>query len=152
MYTFDQQPVAQILKFSATGELLNIIGRRGSGPNEFIEAYDFFVNYNESQIEILTTNGVYVYDEFGKFLKTAKIKEVPAFSFVKDNLGNYWFCIGNHLGYSDFKVHKIAKEKVVERFVKSTTAVTPITGSCYSYNQSGYITFRESLSNKVYRI
>lgn len=152
LYVFNQHPVTQILKFSATGEFLNIIGCRGSGPNEFIEAYDFFVNYNESQIEILTTNGVYVYDESGKFLKTAKIKEVPAFSFVKDSLDNYWFCTGNHLGYCDFKVHKIAKEKVVERFVKSTDNLLPLQESCFSYNQSGYINFRESLSNKVYRI
>lgn len=77
--------------YKTTGEFVRQIGRVGKGPGEYIQLADVFVDRKNHLIEILEDlrRKIFIYDFNGNFIK--ENTGLAAFSFGKDNDGNYLF-------------------------------------------------------------
>lgn len=78
-------------KFDLNGKHIASFGKEGKGPGEYLRAEDFLIDPKKGTIEILSLQNrkIFIYDENGNFLNSFDVK-ASAFSFVKDELNNYW--------------------------------------------------------------
>ncbi|WP_291528836.1 6-bladed beta-propeller [Bacteroides sp. UBA939] len=58
----------RILRFSRSGKFLNLVGKIGQGPDEYIRLFDFNVDEKQKEVYIISIlNGVKVYDFEGNY-------------------------------------------------------------------------------------
>ena len=75
----------------------------------------------------------------------------PAFSFAKDRYNNYWFCTGNNISYSQYKVCKLENNRH-SNFIPSTDKLLPVQENNFSNYTPSDITFHESFSYNLYKL
>jgi hypothetical protein len=96
-------PDHQLYEYSPDGELINVIGRKGRGPGEFIETYMSFLSYNDSlhvydfnnsRHQVMTKNNdgkwqAYRERVFRKIRPDGMVEQVPEKVIYKSNSGYY---------------------------------------------------------------
>jgi hypothetical protein len=139
----------QIFRFTGNGDFINFIGKRGNGPNEFIEMRDVRYNIDKNQIEVLDNKAILKYSPGGNFIKKSNIP-YPAFTFSFED-DCYWFYLGNNISASDYKLIR-TDTNFVERknYLPARKKGLPIIEN--NFNKSEYLTFRESFNPDLYRM
>lgn len=139
----------QIFRFAENGNFMNFIGKRGSGPGEFIEMRDVRYNNDKNYIEVLDNNAILRYSPEGNFIKKYKIP-YPAFSFSSEN-DRYWFYLGNNVSFSDYKLIETDTNFIEKNhYLPAKKKGLPIIEN--NFNKSEYLTFRESFNADLYII
>ena len=91
-YYVDDIHTNRILQFSKDDELLNIIGRQGEGPGEFIDpsCMKYYDNGEAGKLYVLDNGGtrLQMFDVNGKYTDTKSKIEISAQFFDIDNDGN----------------------------------------------------------------
>ncbi len=139
----------QIFRFANNGNFINFIGKRGNGPDEFIEMRDVRYNIDKNQIEVLDNKAILKYNPEGNFIKKYDIP-YPAFAFSSDN-DSYWFYLGNNISFSDYKLIKTDTNFIKRNdYLLAEKKGLPLIEN--NFNKSEYLTFRESFNSDLYTI
>lgn len=104
IFVFDFN-LKHILRFNSNGKFLNVIGEVGRGPNEILNAADFYVDSKKRIVEILCEPGSTIKKfSFEGELKSKISFDFPSHSFIKDYHDCYYFYRGVNSGYSNFRL------------------------------------------------
>jgi hypothetical protein len=91
-YYVNDQRNNRIVQFLEDDELLNIIGRQGEGPGEFIipNCIKYYDNWEYSRLYVLDNNGtrLQMFGANGKYLDNRNRIDISAYFFDIDNDGN----------------------------------------------------------------
>lgn len=139
----------QIFRFANNGDFINFIGKRGNGPDEFIEMRDVRYNNDKNHIEVLDNKAIVRYNPEGNFIKKYNIP-YPAFAFSSEN-DRYWFYLGNNVAYSDYRLIETDTNFTRKNdYLPAEKKGLPLIEN--NFNKSDYLTFRETFNAQLYTI
>ena len=75
LFIFDRYTCNALYRFSRSGKFITKFGKQGRGPEEYIEIYDFDVDFDNKQVLLLDLNGrkIQYYSFDGEYLRTRKV-------------------------------------------------------------------------------
>lgn len=153
IFVMDRSKEKCIYIFNSNGKYINKISRFGNGPEEYLQLSDFFINEEDSTLNILTRidKKLFKYDLDGKGLLSI-IKMPKAFSsMAKTNYGyiaysrdyiedykepfNLWYLSDKYkIVHGTFKINKDIKSSSIEGSVFSSYHGKVNYNNAYDYN------------------
>jgi hypothetical protein len=77
IYILDRR-LKKIFVFNSNGEILSIFDKNGSGPGEYLEIRDVFLDFQDEEIHILDNKSMKIYDLFTfEYLGIKDLKSIP---------------------------------------------------------------------------
>ena len=75
LFIFDRYTCNALYRFSRSGKFITKFGKQGRGPEEYIEIYDFDVDFDNKQVLLFDLNGrkIQYYSFDGEYLRTRKV-------------------------------------------------------------------------------
>lgn len=145
---------SNVLRFDAHGNFLNVIGRRGRGPQEFIEIADFsFDGMGNPIVYSDLDNTAYYFSPDGKFLKSVDLgTRFLRATYDRDN--DHFLYLGFNNIVGKWRLQKVDNEgNVVQGYLENDYKVlmfgeaTPV----FSHHRDA-VYLREAYNNVVYRL
>ena len=141
-----------ITRFGADGKFLNIIGKKGKGPGEYIDMYDAIVS--ENGVELLTgfpSTEVTYYTKEGTYLERKKWMELASLSLITQTKSNDYLFYGT--GW-EHKIQRINKKSgvIADSMLVNTEGAKVFRVQPFSKTSYGTILFCELFINKIYEI
>ena len=100
IYILDLTSRKEVLAFGIDGKFLNTIGVQGNGQGEYPDILDFAVNTTNGDIAILApASTVYVYNEDGDFIRSAKLTESLLWHIIF--IKGLYVCSTDHCTYTE---------------------------------------------------
>jgi hypothetical protein len=113
-----------ILKFDREGKLIQKIGSRGRGPEEFLYGMEFTVDEKTGNIYVLDPGLVKVYSRGGKFLRDLKTKAYSGgFGFTEIETYNSLLFFPDNLANGDSKYNWIFLDTLGNLIAKKDNSV-----------------------------
>jgi hypothetical protein len=139
-------------RFGADGQFLNIIGKKGKGPGEYVEMFDAIVSGNA--VELLTgfpSTEVTYYTAEGFFIERKKWLELASLSLITQPKSNDYLFYGTSWGR---KIQRIDKNsgKIADSMLVNTEGAKVFRVHPFSKTSYGTILFCELFINKIYEI
>ncbi len=150
IFILDAMSSKSLFVFDRTGNFNAKIGGVGKGPHEYTLPYDFFVDEENKQIQILDSdNRIIVYDYTGNYIKNIKLKTLNPSNLTKLKNG-YAFIGGGHndnllLTNKEFEVINSYFPFINPEFNRA------IINPFQNINDS-LVTYRKFMNDTVYRI
>ena len=149
-FVFDRQQQF-VLRFDKSGKFINQIGRRGGGPEEYLDILCFDIDTVSNTVEILAPAGQilrYKYD--GTFISSQKYDMKYLTSFIKTGT-TYWFNINATKFSEDGHLLKVSEDgTVIEKYLPiKTDWILPV-GELNFSRCGNWISFKETFNNMVY--
>jgi len=157
-YIYDRDKYYVTL-FDLTGKFINKVGVVGRGPGEYVLSEDFLVDKKTNNVEIISLQNemIYQYKSDGTFIDTL-YTGTYAFSFTKDDDGNYWICKGPYGEENDIKgkeqIYKInGKGELLKKYlpIDNIAFRNPMPEESLT-EVNGNLFFKIWFDNTVYRI
>lgn len=142
----------RVLRYNLAGNFLNIIGKVGRGPGEYIDALDVEFNASDGYIYVLSKAGkILKYDLSGVFSREYSSKYYTS-SFGINQTGNFYQYASfedtvNRHGIFEFD----KKENQYKLVYQKQTAWYPIEELNF-HGYDGRVFFREAFSNTIFEI
>lgn len=149
---------ANLLCFDNNGRFVRKIGRRGRGPKEYIELWNFEIDPIRNELLLLDNEGqkILVFDLNGDFRREVKIPyaaecvgRLPDGNFILS-------CTGSQLMFNDYYVIVICDEegRMLERHIKNEikSSVFLAAKDMMTVMDDGSISLMPQYHNMVYRI
>lgn len=91
IYYFDPYDNKQLLLYDMEGNFLNAIGKVGNGPEEYIDALNFFLNDDGTvSMYSLSSQAEYIYNKRGEFVNKINY-ELRPYQLIKDKGRIYYY-------------------------------------------------------------
>lgn len=140
-------------RFDLQGNFLNMIGKSGKGPGEFLNSANFFHYPGKSTIDILSDNGTSIntYDLEGNFISKIEIP-VPVLSFASDENGDFIVYSGYFNPKNNYRLNQInRKGEIIQPFLPIQSNAIALQENNFTINHTD-ILFRESYFPEIYRL
>jgi hypothetical protein len=142
--------------FDEHGKYLNRIAKRGQGPGEYTLIYDFLVNKDREQIEMLSPyKFIYCYDFDGKFIKKLDLRSLRQQGSTSkiQNLDSEYYAIWSQPEDNQDGILIVSQEtgKLLNSFWQDLFIINSWAGTVF-YNYNNEIYFSLSLYNIVYKV
>lgn len=100
-----------ILRFTDKGQFINLIDRKGQGPEEYLKIEDMHIDHATNEIHVFDglSGSVLRYDSIGTFIDKKNVQK--GYSFIATNDGNRILYQGN--GAADFSSDKKYKNILI---------------------------------------
>jgi len=155
LYIFDRNQKA-ILIFKDDGGYSRKLRNVGRGPGQYLDIADFTINPYNNNIEFVDGRCLYIYDNFGRFIKkieiaNEKLKAVNKLEIInKDIIFFFFHPLSNKCVFYSRKASKILEIKnIYPEWAKEYIQFVPENGL---YRNGNEINSFEAFSNKVYKI
>ncbi len=154
VFIFDKDKTNAVFRFHRTGRLLNTYGHIGKGPKEYNNAKSFILDKKKSQVELLVGAGnIMTYNLQGDLINQFRNPtQLPALSFIKNNMGNYYYYCGHNNGFDKSKLFLLNEQgEITYKYFNENSNLFPFEEPNNNFfMHEDTIFFREAYDNHVY--
>jgi len=121
-FVFDRSQ-HEVFKFDLSGNFMNKVNKKGTGPEEFEVIYDMIINPSDGNIELLSPDGtVYIYDQEGNYINKFGIPDVLSvhkFEYISKDLLAFYSI--NHQAEYNLWVYSRSKKGYLSKYKSPIT-------------------------------
>ena len=151
-FFIDLLSTSNIIRCDTSGRILNSIGIRGRGPNEYLEINDYFLTEDEIIIYSAINSSQYTYNKDGTLLN----KSTLGFNFHKIHPieNGYWVYMGQGRENNSYPRLLLYDEQGnIEKSMLNFASCVPFVEDTPVFTQfNDNIYFRETFNNDIYKV